>query len=89
MKAKRQSKILELIQSPPSEKAYFRDIYARYSYGILPEMSRLDKKYKEEYAESNPDYLAWEEQHKEERANAAAKAEANAQKILEIDAQLK
>lgn len=81
--------MVEDYRNDPSEKAYFRDIYARYSYGILPEMSRLDKKYKEEYAESNPDYLAWEEQHKEERANAAAKAEANAQKILEIDAQLK
>ena len=80
--------MVEDYRNDPSEKAYFRDIYARYSYGILPEMSRLDKKYKEEYAESNPDYLAWEEQHKEERANAAAKAEANAQKILEIDAQL-
>lgn len=81
--------MVEDYRNDPSEKAYFRDIYARYSYGILPEMSRLDKKYKEEYAESNPDYLAWEEQHKEERANAAAKAEANAQRILEIDAQLK
>lgn len=83
------SNILKDFGDRESNESWFRAKYTQYTKGFLPEMARLEKKYSEEYAKANPKYKEWMEKHQQDLDNAADKAKANAERVAEIDAELK
>lgn len=83
------SNILKGFGDRESNESWFRAKYTQYTKGFLPEMARLEKKYSEEYAKANPKYKEWMEKHQQDLDNAADKAKSNAERVAEIDAELK
>lgn len=83
------SNILNNFGDRESNESWFRAKYTQYTKGFLPEMARLEKKYSEEYAKANPKYQEWMEKHQQDLDSAADKAKANAERVAEIDAELK
>ena len=83
------SNILKDFSDRESNESWFRAKYTQYTKGFLPEMARLEKKYSEEYAKANPKYKEWMEKHQQDLDSAADKAKANAERVAEIDAELK
>lgn len=83
------SNILNDFGDRESNESWFRAKYTQYTKGFLPEMARLEKKYSEEYAKANPKYKEWMEKHQQDLDSAADKAKANAERVAEIDAELK
>ena len=83
------SNILKDFGDRESNESWFRAKYTQYTKGFLPEMARLEKKYSEEYAKANPKYQEWMEKHQQDLDSAADKAKANAERVAEIDAELK
>lgn len=83
------SNILNDFGNRESNESWFRAKYTQYTKGFLPEMARLEKKYSEEYAKANPKYKEWMEKHQQDLDSAADKAKANAERVAEIDAELK
>lgn len=86
---KLRSSILENFDERETNESWFRAKYTQYTKGFLPEMARLEKKYSEEYAKANPKYKEWMEKHQQDLDSAADKAKANAERVAEIDAELK
>lgn len=86
---KLRSSILENFDERETNESWFRAKYTQYTKGFLPEMARLEKKYSEEYAKANPKYKEWMEKHQQDLDSAADKAKSNAERVAEIDAELK
>ena len=86
---KLRSRILENFDERETIESWFRGKFVQYTKGFMPEMARLEKKYSDEYAKANPKYQEWMDKHQQDLDSAADKAKANAERVAEIDAELK